>query len=327
VSGFAHPWAEQSDLIESESEDEHFVVETDEYKTSRIRFGNGRNGRALPENAVVPCAYQVGQGKAGNVGAGTLTGFDASAFPEVTEVWNPFDVVDGRDAEPMAEIVRRAPEAYRQRQLRAVTLEDYVRRAEELPGVAHAAARYGWTGSWRTVRVAIDPKETTTLDEILRLQIEAHLNAVRLIGEDLEIRPAQYVPLDIYLSLCVHPHYWPADLDAVLQQEFSDGTTPAGRPGFFHPDSWTFGQPLYASQLIGRALSVRGVERVLSVSIRRLNSLGGASLVEITLAPEDLAQPVIEKLEVDGFEIIQVENDPNHLEKGRILFDILGGRQ
>jgi hypothetical protein len=36
---------------------------------------------------------------------------------------------------------------------------------------------------------------------------------------------------------------------------------------------------------------------------------------------------VIEKLEVDGFEIIQVENDPNHLEKGRILFDILGGRQ
>lgn len=327
VSGFADPWEEQSDLIESEGDDEHFIVETDEYRASRMRFGNDRNGRALPDGAIVTCAYQVGQGEAGNVGADTLTGFDAAAVPEVTEVWNPFDIVDGREPEPVAEIVRRVPEAYRQRQLRAVTLEDYVKRAEELPGVAHAAARYAWTGSWRTVRLAIDPKGTTILDDNLRRQIESYLNAVRLIGEDLEIRPAQYVPLDIFLRVCAHPEYWPADLDAELQQEFSDAYAATGHPGFFHPDSWTFGQPLYASQLIGRALSVTGVERVLFVSIRRLHSLGGPSLVEIALAPEDVPQPVIEKLDVDGFEIIQVANDPSALESGRIRFEIKGGRQ
>src|SRR2546426_7574411 len=58
----------------------------------------------------------------------------------------------GRAPEPPAEILRNAPEAYRARQLRAVTLEDYRRRAEEVPGIARAAAQYAWTGSWRTDR-------------------------------------------------------------------------------------------------------------------------------------------------------------------------------
>jgi hypothetical protein len=150
---------------------------------------------------------------------------------------------------------------------------------------------------------------------------------VRLIGEDLEIRQAQYVPLDIELSLCAHPQYWPADLDVVLQQEFSDGYTPDGRPGFFHPDQWTFGQPVYASQLIGRALAVPGVERALSVSIKRFHALSGPSLMTITLDPEDVPLSLVDKLEVDAFEIIQVANDPDHLEKGRIQFDIQGGRR
>lgn len=327
VSGFADPWEEQSDLIESEAEDEHFIVETDEYLTSRVRFGNDVNGRGLPPGAVVTCTYQIGLGEVGNVGADKLTGFDALTYPAVAQVWNPIDVTDGREPEPVAEIVRRAPEAYRSRQLRAVTLEDYVKRAEELPAVSHAAAQYAWTGSWRTVRLAIDPRGTTELDDATRQQIEAYLNAVRLIGEDLEIRPAQYIPLDIQLKLCAHPDYWPADLDAELQQEFSDGYTPDGRPGFFHPDLWTFGQPLYASQLIGRTLSVRGVERMLLVSIRRWHALSGPSLSSIVINPQDLAASTIDKLEVGTFEIIQVANDPSFLEKGRIQFDIQGGRQ
>jgi hypothetical protein len=330
VSGFSGSWSEQSDLIESESDDEHFIVETDELGTSRVRFGNDVNGRALPSGSVVTCAYQIGQGVPGNVGADTIVGFKNQNRVEESSIealWNPFDVIDGRDPEPREEILRRAPEAYRSRQLRAVTLEDYVKRAEELPQVAHAAARYAWTGSWRTVRVAIDPRDTTELSDATRREIEAHLDAVRLIGEDLEVREAQFVPLDIQMVVCAHPQYWPADLDAVLAQEFSDGYTPDGRLGFFNPDRWTFGQPLYASQLIGRALAVAGVERVLSVSIRRLHELAGPSLVTITIAPEDVPESFIEKLDVDAFEIIEVANDPSVLEHGRIQFDIRGGRR
>lgn len=327
VDGFADPWEEQSDLIESQDDHEHFLVETDEYRVSRIRFGNGVNGRALPDAAMITCRYQVGDGIDGNVGADAIIGFDSAANPTVTRVWNPFDVTGGRAPEPVAEIIRRVPEAYRARQLRAVTLEDYVRRAEELPGVNRANARYAWTGSWRTVRIAIDPQGTTELSEELRLQIAAHLDAVRLIGEDLEVRPAQFVPLDIFMRLCAHPDYWPEDLRVLLEQEFSDGYTADGRPGLFHPDAWSFGQPLHVSQLIGRALSVQGVGRVLLVSIRRLHGRSGPSLATITVAPEDVELPVPDTLEVESFEIIQVANDPGVLEHGRLNFDILGGRQ
>ena len=73
------------------------------------------------------------------------------------------------EPEPVERVRRHAPEAYRARQLRAVTLADYVRRAEEVEGVARAVARYAWTGSWRTVRIVIDPVGTTELDdELLR---------------------------------------------------------------------------------------------------------------------------------------------------------------
>ncbi len=327
VSGFADPWAEQSDLIESQSADEHFLVETDEYERSRIRFGNNVNGRAPPQTAAVTCFYRAGQGVAGNVGLDRITGFDAAGFPLVQEIWNPFDVKNGRAPEPAAEIVRRVPEAYRARQLRAITLEDYITRAEELPEVARAQARYAWTGSWRCVRIAIDPKGGTVLTDAVRRKIEGYLNAVRLIGEDLEVRAASFVPLDIHLVLCADPDYWPQDLHALLDQEFSDGYTADGRRGFFHPDEWTFGQALHASQLIGRALSVEGVGRVLSVSMRRLHSRGGDALATITLNPADVPENIVEKIEMAAFEIIQVANDPSRLEFGRITFTIQGGRQ
>ena len=317
-------WHERSDLIESKKDDADFIVETDEYGVSHIRFGNNINGRALPDDAEVVSLYQVGQGEWGNVGADKLTGFDESTH--ITKVWNPLDITNGRMPETPEQIIRRVPEAYRSRQLRAVTLNDYVKRAQELDAVDHAAAGYVWTGSWRAVRIAIDPKGSTEVTNDLRAEISSHLDAVRLIGDDIEIRPARYVPLDIEIHLCAHPDYWPEDLDVVLQTEFSDGYTPDGRPGFFHPDQWSFGQPLYISQITGRALSVTGIERLLQVNIRRFNPNPGPSLVTVTISPEDLPSTQKEKIEVDQFEIIQVENDPSRLETGRIEFDIVGGR-
>jgi hypothetical protein len=322
-------WDEVPSLIHSDDTDEngdHFVVETDEESFSHIRFGNGKNGKDLPENAIVVCAYQVGDGLVGNIGLDRLRNFDPAADnflkldfnnkqpadnSTIIRCWNPFDVVNGRAPEPAAEIIRRAPEAYRVDQLRAVTLNDYVKRAEKLPGVSRAAAAYAWTGSWRTVRITIDPVGTTVLTEPLVEKISRDLNAVRLIGEDLEIRPPQFVPLEINLSLCARPEFWRKDLKFTLEQEFSDGWTPNGRMGFFHPDLWTFGQSLRSSQIIGRALAVEGVEHIISLTIKRWN------------IPNSTANDMT----VKENEIIQVFNDPDHMEKGFIVLDVQGGRR
>lgn len=319
--GGVDQWDEAPSLIHSDDSDENgdrFVVETDELRRSLIRFGNGVNGKELPDKAIVRCFYQAGDGPDGNIGADKLTKFDANtplANPVLLKVrrcWNPFDITSGKPPEPAAEIIRRVPEAYRARQLRAVTLQDYVNRAEELEEVSRAAASYAWTGSWRTVRVTIDPVGTNVLADETRKRVADYLDAVRLIGEDLEIRPPRFVPLEIHVALCVDPNYWIEDVRFVLVLEFSASWTPDGRMGFFHPDLWTFGQPIHASQIVGRALSVEGVEHIISISIKRWNDASTASDYFGNLRHN---------------EIIQVLSDPDQMELGFIEFDIKGGRR
>jgi predicted phage baseplate assembly protein len=250
----------------------------------------------------------------GNVGADSIVHLDTSLdlLIDGATVWNPFDVDDGRDPEPRAIVIRRVPEAYRARQLRAVTLADYVRRAEELPGVSRASARYAWTGSWRTVRVTIDPVGRTILDDTLRRQLAEYLDAVRLIGEDLEIRPPRFVPLRIEVALCVDDGYWPDDVRALVEQEFSTGYTSDGRRGFFHPDEWTFGQELHASQIVGRLQLVDGIEHVIFVRMKRWDDVNAGTESIVGLRDN---------------EIIQVFSDPDHMELGTIAFDLRGGRR
>ncbi|NHZ80799.1 hypothetical protein F2P44_16180 [Massilia sp. CCM 8695] len=326
--GHVDPWDEVESLVHSDDSAEngdHYMVETDERQRSLLRFGNGINGRLLAPNAIVHAAYQVGGGHAGNVGAEQLVNLQpllGTKSGALTGATNPLDVTDGRDPEPAERIRRNAPEAFRARQLRAVTPADYVRRAEEVSGVARAVARYAWTGSWRTVRVAVDPAgfvavgdaRSDALWDELRPRVAAHLEAVRLIGEDIELRPPRYVPLEIHVKLCARPDTWREDLRFVLEQEFSDGWTADGRRAFFHPDEWTFGQALHRSAIEGRIVRIAGVEHVVSIGMKRFS------------APQP-GVPGADMLSIGVDEVVLLANDPDHLERGLIRFDIQGGRR
>lgn len=318
--GAANRWDEVISLVTSDDSAEngdHFMVETDERGQSRLRFGNGVNGRLLPTGARIRAQYQLGGGEPGNVGADAITGFAplggalASAIEAIT---NPFDVTNGIAPEPAAEVIRNAPEAFRTAQARAVTLADYIARAEAVPGVQRAVASYAWTGSWRTVRLVIDPEGMTELDPDLVAAVARHINAVRLIGEDIEIRPPKYVPLTITVRLCLRAHAWPEDVRAEIEQIFSDGWTAWGSRGVFHPDAWTFGQSLHRSVISGALSAVAGVDHVIEVDMQRYDAAspgGGAS----------------EVLEMGFDEVLLVQNDPDHMERGAIRFEIMGGRR
>lgn len=321
-------WDEVESLVHSDDSAEngdHFMVETDERRRSVLRFGNGNNGRLLPDGATVHAEYQIGGGHHGNIGADQLLNIEpltGALNGAVVGATNPFDVIDGRDPEPAERIRRNAPEAFRARQLRAVTLADYVKRAEEVAGVSRAVARYAWTGSWRTVRIAIDPAGFTAIGDALsdalwdelRPRIAAHLEAVRLVGEDIELRPPRYVPLEVHIKVCANEAYWREDLRFVLEQEFSDSWTSDGRRGFFNPDEWSFGQALHRSAIEGRIHRVVGVEHVVSITMKRFS------------APQP-AVPGAELLDIGFDEVVLLANDPNHLERGLIRFDVQGGRR
>ncbi|MEM8699973.1 MAG: baseplate J/gp47 family protein, partial [Pseudomonadota bacterium] len=326
VEGIAG-WQEQSDLTQSREDAEHFLVETSENGQSQVRFGNGVNGTAPPPGTYVAARYQTGIGSAGNVGADRLASFDEATFTIITRVWNPFDVTNGRAPESPEIIRRRVPEAYRARQQRAITLADYVKRAEELPFVQRAAAAYGWTGSWRTVRITLDPLGATDLLPEQVAEALAHLNPVRLIGEDIEIRPPDLLPLDIRLTVCAHPRFWPEDLELELEEAFTEGYTSTGQRGFFHPDNWTFGQKLHASQIVGRALQIEGVDRVLKLRMAPWDQAGGPTTETITLT-ENQAKPAENAAICPApNQILRVANDPSALELGRMQIFVEGGRR
>ncbi len=300
---------EQINLVHSGRDATHFAVETDELLRSTIRFGTKDNGRVVPSGSIVRATWRAGLGLDGNLGRDRLT---SCADINVLAVWNPFDAVDGRAPELADEVKRNAPESFRQHQLRAVTLADYVARAEEVEGVSRAAAAYLWTGSWRTVRVTLDPKGTEALKPELVTAVAGHLEALRMIGEDLEIRPPVFVPLRIDLVVCVRPDVWPEAVRFAIENELSTGWTDDGRRGLFHPDAWTFGQSLYVSEIAGRLHRVSGVEHISKIEIFRWDAV----------TPGDGRH-----VEVGPSEIIQVRNDPDHMELGFIDLELVGGRQ
>jgi hypothetical protein len=89
--------------------------------------------------------------------------------------------------------------------------------------------------------------------------------------------------------------------------------------GFFHPNSWTFGQRIRKSEIAGRIHQVPGVEHINSIAWSRFDEPTPGLYADIATGPDELF--------VGSDEIIQVHNDPDHLERGFIAFVLQGGRQ
>jgi hypothetical protein len=314
-------WQPRPDLLASAGLDPHFVVEPEDDGTSQIRFGDGILGRPPAPAATLEASYRIGGGAAGNVAAGVLTnlipppGVDGLGDVSVS---NPLPAAGGQDPQPVAEVRELAPHAFRT-QLRAVTPQDYAEVAMEHPGVQRAVARRRWTGSWYAVQVTIDPLAAYSDDPAVPADAGAALEVRRMAGMDVEVARPVYVPLDIVLSACVAAGYQRADVAAQLREALSAQTLPDGRRGFFHPDNFTFGQPLYLSDLVAAIMAVPGVAWVDAGDTRpspdRFGPLGrppgGAAAAGVITA--------------DPREVLRADSDPSNPENGRVEILLRGG--
>ncbi|HEX5724719.1 MAG TPA: putative baseplate assembly protein [Longimicrobiaceae bacterium] len=301
-------WEPRPDLLGSDRFATEFVVESEEDGTTFLRFGDGLSGR-LPVTGLV-ATYRVGSGRAGNVGAEALT--RVVGAPEgITRVRNPLPAVGGEDPEPLADVRRFAPQAFR-RQERAVTEADYAAAAQRHPEVQRAAATRRWTGSWYTMFVTVDRRGGCAVDAAFEAEMRAHLERFRLAGHDLEIDSPRFVPLDLLLQVCVQPGFFRADVKRALLEVLGSGDLAGGRRGFFHPDDLTFGQPVYLGPVIAAAMRVPGVAWVKPVRFQRFGEAAAGEL----LAGE---------LTFDRLEIARLDNDPSLPENGRIDFQMEGG--
>ncbi|WP_166298041.1 putative baseplate assembly protein [Bradyrhizobium sp. 2S1] len=320
-------WRPQYDLLASAGGDRHFVVEIDDARKAKLRFGDGELGHMPAVGTVfrpIPRpedtnrrGYRVGSGPDGNVGRDTITYIvlrkDAWSGINV-KPRNPLPARGGTAPEPVAMVKLLAPSAFRTRRERAITAEDYAELAQRDGDIQRAAADLRWTGSWYEARVSVDPLHTTEFDARLSRRIAASLEPFRRVGHDLAVGAARYVPIELAIDCCALPHYAAGQIKAELAKVFSNRRLADGRLGFFHPDRLTFGSDIYLSQIVAAAQAVEGVASVKIRTLRRQQHEPAGDALDSGV------------LRLGALEIAQLANDPNYPENGKLTLTVGGGR-
>jgi hypothetical protein len=311
------------------------TVETDNQGRGLLRFGDGQFGRLPTRNAFFHVTYRMGVGRAGNVGADSLTHFMSQVIrpgpndrsliaaplsPDIVAVRNPLAAWGGAEPEPIERVKAVAPAAFQAEQYRAVTEQDYADVAMRHPSVRSATARFRWTGSWRTVFISVDLAQGATLTPELEASIADWVARHRLAGYDVEIAPPIYVPLSIDVEVCASPGYFPADVEQALLEMLDSRIHADGSLGFFHPDNFSFGQPLYLSKLYAAIASVTGVQSAAVTAFARRYDPDSPPQRSITR--RNLENGAIA---VGPLEIVRLDNDPSQPENGILQVKVRGG--
>jgi hypothetical protein len=299
------------DLLNSSAEKTEFVVEVESDGVAHLRFGDDRYGARPPSDAKFLALYRIGNGVHGNVGHGSLAHIVTNQSG-IISVSNELPAMGGTAPESIEQVRQSAPSAFRTQE-RAVTNDDYRTMTERHTSVQRAAASMRWTGSWHTVFLTIDRYDGRSVTQEFEAELRRHLERYRMAGHDLEIDNPRFVALEIEMHVCVKPDYFRSDVKAALLLVFSNRLLPDGRRGVFHPDNFTFGQPVYLSTLYAAATSVEGVA---SVEVRKFQRQGNSTTNALKAG----------ELKLDRVEIARLDNDPNFPDRGIFRLIVEGGK-
>lgn len=319
IRGDGHDWRSAADLLAADPFTTEFCVEATD-TAHYARFGDGAGGRRPTDTAGMTAKIRHGGGRRGNIGRDAIAHVAIVDGSFIAGVRNPLPAIGGRNREPAAAIRVAAPQHFR-KQRRAVTPADYVLAAEAYGDVQRAYGERRWTGSWNTIFLAIDRRGGGAVDDRFEEGLRGHLASYRLAGHDLEIVAPRFVPLDIRLFVCVCSDHYAGNVERELFDVFTAGLMRDGRPGYFHPDRFSFGDNILLSPIIARAMQVTGVQWV--------GTRDGAGTVKGIFGRLD--QPMIDyaddaEIPIAPSEVARLDNDPTYPDFGRIAFVMAGGR-
>ncbi len=308
-----HTWPAANDLLGCTAADRRCVAEVDDDGRTRLRFGDDRYGMRPDTGTGFSAVYRVGNGPAGNVGAGAIRHV-ACTETAIEAVTNPLPATGGTAPEAVEAVRVAAPVAFR-RQERAVTVEDYAEVSQRFPTVQRARAEFRFTGSWRTAFVTADRQDNAAADAAFRAGLAGHLERYRMAGQDVAVARPRFVALEVRLRVCVAPCHFRGHVEQALREVLTSGRLADGGLGLFHPDRFSFGEPVWLSPIVAAAMAVTGVESVKALIFRRLG--GGQTW------PNPVQTGVIR---LGPSEIARLDNDPSHPERGVLELTLEGGK-
>jgi hypothetical protein len=163
------------------------------------------------------------------------------------------------------------------------------------------------------VFVTADRFAGAAVDARFEAQLRGYLERFRMAGYDLEVDSPRFVALDIALHICVLPSYFRSEVLRAVRSELGSGVLPDGRLATFHPDNFSFGQPVYLSRIVAAAQAIEGVEAVWTQKFQRMSAPDPASLDKGVIP-------------IGRLEIAQLANNPNFPEWGRLMLEAGGGK-
>jgi Baseplate J-like protein len=261
-------WTPVRDLLGSAPDAPHFVIENENDRRAKLRFGDGVHGRLPQPGSLFVARYRAGNGPSGDVGADTLVQPYAH-LRGVSSVGNPLPSAGGAEPTPLEQARLEAPAMIRT-QRRCVVQRDYVAAALAIENVRAASVDAAFTGSWQTVRLFVQrAQDGGTEDAAFVRAVRAAIEPQRLVGVDLAVFPPSYVRIDAKLRVTPREGTEPAALRTRVDDKLASllGAT-----------SFTFAQSVYPSPLVAAVASVPGVRDVRVVRLARYGSPRSSAL-------------------------------------------------
>ncbi|MBW4546422.1 MAG: putative baseplate assembly protein [Symplocastrum torsivum CPER-KK1] len=248
-------------------------------------------GAIPPRGSVIRMvAYRTGGGRRGNVQAGTLR-ILKSAIPYVASVVNHEAARNGADAESLEDAVIRVPKLLRTRD-RAVTPEDFelltLQAGDGAVAQVRCPARQTGGATNGVVNLFIVPQadisgiergqgispDQLALSPPLQEKILAYLDERRLLGIQVRLQEPEYVGVAVQTEVGLEPEYNnPQSRQEILRRlqvslyQFLNPLT-----GGVKGEGWSFGCPVYTSDIIAlfqRTPGVRYLGTVLLFELRK----------------------------------------------------------
>ena len=190
-----------------------------------------------------------------------------SGLAHVQGVTNLHPAEGGTDQETIAHAKQRGPWELKHGD-RAVTREDFIQLARKASPLVGAADCYVENGVVQVIIVPNDPQEKPQPNQRLIRDVEAYLNARRLINTRLEVRGPEYEAVDVEIQVALDPFYVGrfSELKPQLEERLRT---------FVHPltglggGGWPMGRALHISELSYRLEGVAGVDHVEKLTIRK----------------------------------------------------------
>jgi hypothetical protein len=185
--------------------------------------------------------------------------------------------------------------------------------ARRHPDVQRASATFRWNGHGHTVFVTVDRFGARPVTAEFEDELRAFLDRFRMAGYDLEVDAPRFVSIELDLFVCACPRHFRNQVRRAVVEALGASTLPDGRRGFFHPDNFSFADPVWLSAILSTAVAVEGVSSVEATRFHRRGRPDSAHLRDGVI-------------ETGRLEIARLENDPNFPERGSLTVEMGGGR-